>query len=76
MNTVNRKRLFKCRNCGLEYNRDLNGAINIGNRLLGYMLRSRRSSEPRLTSPLNIVPKGNFLTIQCAREEAPSLVAE
>ncbi len=40
-NTIVRKRMFLCRNCGLEYNRDLNGSVNIGNRLLGYMLRSR-----------------------------------
>ena len=29
--------LFKCPNCGLEYNADLNGAINIAKRSLGYM---------------------------------------
>jgi len=40
-NTVVRKRMFKCRDCGLEYNRDLNGSVNIGNRFLGYMLMSR-----------------------------------
>jgi len=30
--------LFKCPNCGLEYNADLNGAINIAKLSLGYML--------------------------------------
>jgi len=29
--------LFKCPYCGLEYNADLNGAINIAKRSLGYM---------------------------------------
>ncbi|RLG36653.1 MAG: hypothetical protein DRN91_07435 [Candidatus Alkanophagales archaeon] len=46
-NTVVRKRMFKCKDCGLEYNRDLNSSVNIGNRLLGYMLGSRAAvSEP------------------------------
>jgi putative transposase len=37
-----RKRgLFKCNHCGLEYNADINGAINIGHRFLGYMLGNR-----------------------------------
>lgn len=76
LNTIVKKRLFKCSECGLEYNRDLNASINIGNRLLDYMFNSRGSSEPPLTSPVNIVPKGNFLVVQCSREEAPSLVAE
>ena len=76
MNTIVNKRLFRCLNCGLEYNRDLNASINIGNRLSGYMLDSRGSGELPLTSPVNIVPKGNFLVVQQAREEAPSLVAE
>lgn len=76
MNTVIRKGLFKCKDCGQEYNRDLNASINIGNRLLGYMLNSRGAVNPPLTSPVNIVPKGNFLVVQQAREEAPSLVAE
>jgi len=30
--------LFKCLNCGLEYNADLNGAINIAERFESYML--------------------------------------
>ena len=30
---------FKCPSCGLEYNADLNGAINIGERFLGHWLR-------------------------------------
>jgi len=33
--------LFKCPNCGLEYNADLNGAINIAKLSLGYTLRDR-----------------------------------
>ena len=71
LNTLIKKRLFKCKSCGLEYNRDLNGAVNIGNRLLGYMLRGRGSCEPPLTSPANTAPKGDLLAFQYAREEAP-----
>jgi len=40
--------LFKCKNCGLEYNADLNGAINIAKLSLGYMLRDGAG----LTQPL------------------------
>ena len=40
--------LFKCPNCGLEYNADLNGAINIAKLSLGYMLRGGGT----LTCPL------------------------
>jgi len=48
INTVVRKRLFKCKDCGLEYNRDLNGSVNIGSRLLGYMLGSRAAvNQPK-----------------------------
>ena len=75
-NTILKKRYFKCNECGLEYNRDLNAAVNIGNRLLGYMLGSRGSCEPPLTYSLNSIPKGNSLVKQRSREEAPSLVAE
>ncbi|AGK60044.1 transposase, IS605 OrfB family, central region [Archaeoglobus sulfaticallidus PM70-1] len=51
-NTVVRKRMFKCKDCGLEYNRDLNGSVNIGNRLLGYMLRSRADVNQPETPPV------------------------
>jgi len=71
--TMVRDRLFKCRVCGLEYNRDLNGAVNIGNRLLGYMLRSGGRSEPARTPPVNSTLKRDLLAIQCARGEAPSV---
>jgi len=40
--------IFKCPNCGLEYNADLNGAINIAKLSLGYMLRG----GAELTQPL------------------------
>lgn len=40
--------LFKCPHCGLEYNADLNGAINIAKSSPGYMLRD----EAPLTEPL------------------------
>lgn len=33
--------MFRCKDCVLEYNRDSNGSVNIGNRLLGYMLMRR-----------------------------------
>jgi len=32
------ERLFRCEDCGLECSRNLNGAVDVGNRLLGYML--------------------------------------
>jgi len=70
--TAVKDRLFKCNICGLEYNRDLNGAVNIGNRLFGYMLKSGGSSEPPLTPPEISVPKGNIIEIQFARGEASS----
>ena len=71
LNTEIRKRLFRCKDCGLEYNRDLNGAVNIGNRLLGYMLNSRGSCEPPLTSPVNNAPKGDFLAISVCEGGSP-----
>ena len=40
--------LFVCNNCNLQYNADLNGAINIGRVALSYMLRGGAS----LTKPL------------------------
>jgi len=40
--------LFICNNCNLQYNADLNAAINIGRVALSYMLRGRAS----LTKPL------------------------
>ncbi len=38
-----KERIFKCGVFGLKYNRYFNGAVNIGNRLSGYMLKARRS---------------------------------
>ena len=81
LNTEIKKRSFRCKDCGLEYNRDLNGAVNIGNRLLGYMLKSRavpqsvtaieREVNQPQTSPVFNAPKGDLSAIQRAREEAP-----
>ena len=71
LNSEIRKRSFRCKDCGLEYNRDLNGAINIGNRLLSYMLKSRALVNTPQTSPENTAPKkGDLITFQSAREEA------
>lgn len=72
LNTLIKKRLFVCRDCGLEYNRDLNGAVNIGNRLLGYMLKSRGSCEPPLTSPMYTALKGDSIAFPTCGEEAPA----
>jgi transposase len=47
-----KKRLFVCPHCG-EYNRDLNAAINIGNRFLGYILRNSGALAHCLTPTLN-----------------------
>ena len=71
--TVVKDRLFKCRVCGLEYNRDLTGAVNIGNRLIGYMLMSGGSCEPPKTPPVKSTLKRDLLAIQCARGEVPSV---
>jgi len=71
LNTEIRKRLFRCKDCGLEYNRDLNGAVNIGNRLLGYMLNSRGSCEPPLTSPAINAPKGDLSAISVCEGGSP-----
>ena len=71
LNTEIRKRLFRCKDCGLEYNRDLNGAVNIGNRLLGYMLNSRGSREPPLTSPVYNAPKGDLSAISVCEGGSP-----
>jgi len=58
--TVIKGRYFKCNNCGLEYNRDLNGAINIGNRLFGYMLKSRGRNGPARTPTVDREICGKF----------------
>jgi|GEM_PF-237680 len=36
--------LFRCNNCSMEYNADLNGALNIGTRSLEYIFRDRAST--------------------------------
>lgn len=51
-----RRRVFECPNCG-EYNRDLNAAINIGNRFLGYILGNRAA----LAQPLTPTPNSELL---------------
>ncbi len=76
LNSEIRKRSFGCKDCGLEYNRDLNGAINIGNRLLSYILKSRASVNTSKTSPEYTTPKGDPLVFQRAREETPSTRTE
>ncbi len=64
-----KKGLFKCKNCGLEYNADINGAINIGHRFLGYMLGNRATMTSLQSGavkfvcttpqPSNVQPCGN-----------------
>jgi putative transposase len=51
--------LFVCNNCDLQYNADLNGAINIGRVALSYMLRGGAS----LTRPLT--PSEASLPMPC-----------
>jgi putative transposase len=57
-NTVVCKRYFKCLDCGLEYNRDLNPAINIGNRFLDQWFKDRAELAKPLTPTLCNAPKG------------------
>jgi len=63
--------MFKCKDCGLEYNRDLNSGVNIGNRLLGYMLRGRAGAAvcDRL-SPVNQPKTPPVYSIQLAIQHA------
>lgn len=65
------KRQFTCA-CGLDYNADLNGAQNILNRSLGYILRDRAAVNPPRSPTGNVVQKVS----QRAMGEAPSLVTE
>jgi putative transposase len=58
-NTVVRKRYFKCLNCGLEYNRDLNPAINIGNRFLDQWFKNRAELAQPQTPTVNHAPSGD-----------------
>lgn len=48
--------LFVCENCGLEYNADLNGALNISKRFSDYMLENGVVSEPAQNSALSREP--------------------
>ncbi len=62
------KRSFKCLDCGLEHNRDLNAAINIANRLLGYIPLSRGSSdapEPPQSTVAQNYPVHTIATSAC-----------
>ena len=65
------KRQFTCA-CGLDYNADLNGARNILNRSLGYILRDRAAVDPSRSPTGNVAQKGS----QRAMGEAPALVTE
>ncbi|MCS4541662.1 MAG: transposase, partial [Euryarchaeota archaeon] len=63
------KRLFKC-SCGLEYNADLNGAINIANRFLDYMFGNRAVCEPAHNQGfVQLRLDSERLTNQCATLE-------
>jgi len=55
--------LFRCKSCGLEYNADLNGAINIAKLSLGYMLRDGAG----LTQPLT---GHEAIALACSRRGA------
>jgi putative transposase len=52
------KKYFKCLDCGLEYNRDLNPAINIGNRFLDQWFKNRAELAKPQTPTLCNAPKG------------------
>lgn len=48
--------LFRCLHCGLQYNADLNAAINLANRCLEYILRHGVNGSPKgsdLNSPIS-----------------------
>jgi len=72
------KRLFVCLNpmCEIkEYNADLNGAINIGNRFLDHWLRNRALVDMPLSSRVSrISDEENALEKQSTMEEATELV--
>jgi len=51
--------LFKCSNCGLEYNADLNGAINIGKRFSEQVLENGAVFDTALNSISDLVMKIN-----------------
>jgi IS605 OrfB family transposase len=67
-NTLIEKRSFKCLNCGLEYNRDLNAAINIANRSFGYILEDRGTRggpEPPLCPGVQDSPARSIVPTVC-----------
>jgi len=69
------KRRFLCQNCGLDYNADLNGARNILNRSLGYMLRDRAVVDQPLSSTVSsFSDEENKLEDRRAMGEATQLV--
>jgi len=71
----NQTEALQMQNCGLEYNRDLNGAVNIGNRLLGYMLNSSGSCEPPITSPVYSTSRGDVLAFFSMQGRKPHAIA-
>jgi transposase len=58
-NTAAYKRYFKCLDCGLEYYRDLNPAINLGNRFLDQWFKNRAELTQPQTPTVNEAPKGD-----------------
>ncbi|RLF89019.1 hypothetical protein DRN43_04625 [Thermococci archaeon] len=62
---VNKRRFF-CPECGLDYNRDLNGSRNILKRSLGYMLGDWAVVNQPVSPPLN----SSQLRVQSAGGEA------
>ncbi|MFQ6123120.1 MAG: zinc ribbon domain-containing protein [Candidatus Heimdallarchaeota archaeon] len=65
------KRQFTCAS-GFVYKADLNGAQNILNRSLGYILRQRTAINPSRSPTGNVAQKGS----QRAMEEAPLLMTD
>lgn len=63
--------LFLCSSCGLEYNADLNGAINIAKLSLGYMLRDGAGLTQPLTEREAVPPACSHEAGMAESSESP-----